>query len=345
MTATQPSAYALTLIPGDGIGPEVMTAARRVLEATGITFEWDVQNAGASVMDEEGTPLPERVLDSIRMHQTALKGPITTPIGSGFRSVNVAIRKALNLYANVRPARTLRGIPRARPDVDIVVVRENTEGLYVGIEHEVVPDEAAEAIRIITRKASERVVRYAFEHARRNQRRQVTAVHKANILKITDGLFLKAARDVAGDYPDIAFQDLIVDNMCMQLALQPQAYDVLVLPNLFGDIVSDLCAGLIGGLGMIPGANIGDALAVFEPVHGSAPDIAGQDLANPIAAILTGALMLRHLGEAGAAMRVEAAVASVVAEGEVVTPDLKPGHPTATVLGTQAFADAIIEQL
>lgn len=346
MTNQQPNGrYAATLIPGDGIGPEVTTAARRVLEATGVFFTWDIQHAGADVMEAEGTPLPERVLDSVRTNKIALKGPITTPVGSGFRSVNVAIRKALNLYANVRPARTMRGIPRARPDVDIVIVRENTEGLYVGIEHEVVPDEATEAIRIITRKATERVVRYAFDYARRNRRRQVTAVHKANILKITDGLFLTAARDVARSYPDIAFQDLIVDNMCMQLALQPQAYDVLVLPNLFGDIVSDLCAGLIGGLGVTPGANIGDDLAVFEPVHGSAPDIAGQDVANPIAAILTGALMLRHLGEIEAAMRVESAVAAIVAAGEVVTSDLKPGHPTASVVGTQAMADAVIEQL
>jgi isocitrate dehydrogenase (NAD+) len=334
--------YTVTLIPGDGIGPEVTTAARRVLEATGLTFEWDVQYAGADVMDEAGTPLPQAVLDSVRERGVALKGPITTPVGSGFRSVNVAIRKALDLYANVRPARTMRGLPRARPNVDLVIVRENTEGLYVGIEHEVVPDQAAEAVRIITRRASERVVRYAFEYARRNGRRQVTAVHKANILKITDGLFLKAAREIAADYPDIAFQDLIVDNMCMQLARQPEAYDVIVLPNLFGDIVSDLAAGLIGGLGVTPGANIGDDLAVFEPVHGSAPDIAGQDQANPTAAVLTGALMLRHLGEAEAAAQIEAAVAAVIAEGRVVTPDLKPGRPQADVVGTRAFADAII---
>ncbi len=338
-------AYTVTFIPGDGVGPEIADATKRVLEATGVTFSWDVQRAGAAVLPEDGTPLPDRVLESVRSNKVALKGPVTTPVGSGFRSVNVAIRKALNLYANVRPARTLPGIPRARPDVDIVVVRENTEGLYVGIEHEVVEGEATEAIRIITREASQRIVRYAFDYARRNDRKQVTAVHKANILKITDGLFLRTAREVAQDYPDIAFQDLIVDNMCMQLALQPQAYDVLVLPNLFGDIVSDLCAGLIGGLGMIPGANIGDELAVFEPVHGSAPDIAGQDLANPIATILTGALLLRHLGETEAALRVEAAVAAVVSTGRVVTRDLKPGHPDAVVVGTQAMADAIIAQL
>lgn len=337
--------YTIVLIPGDGIGPEVTAAARRVLEATGVPLAWDVQNAGAGVIEEAGTPLPEAVLDAIRTHGVALKGPITTQIGAGFRSVNVAIRKTLDLYANVRPARTMRGLPRARPDVDLVIVRENTEGLYVGVEHEVVPDEAAEAIRIITRKASERVVRHAFEYARLNGRHQVTAVHKANVLKITDGLFLRAARDVAGDYPDIAYQELIVDNMCMQLVLQPELYDVLVLPNLFGDIVSDLAAGLVGGLGITPGANIGEHLAVFEPVHGSAPDIAGQDLANPIAAILTGALLLRHLGEREAAARVEAAVAAVVAEGRVVTPDLKPGRPEATVVGTQGLAEAIIQAL
>ncbi len=337
--------YPVTLIPGDGIGPEVTGAARRVLEATGVAFAWDVQVAGAEVVETEGTPLPERVLDSIRTNAVALKGPITTPVGSGFRSVNVAIRKALDLYANIRPAVTMRGLPRSRPDVDLVVVRENTEGLYVGIEHEVIPNEAAEAIRIITRRATERVVRFAFEYARRNRRRQVTAVHKANILKITDGLFLRVAREVAADYPDIAFKDMIVDAMCMQLALQPEAYDVLVLPNLFGDIVSDLAAGLVGGLGVVPGANIGEDLAVFEPVHGSAPDIAGQDLANPTAAILTGALMLRHLGELEAAVRVEAAIAAVIAAGEVVTPDLKPGRPEAVVVGTQAFANAVIQQL
>jgi len=348
-------AYTITLIPGDGIGPEVTGAACRVLEATGVSFTWDVHHAGAGVMEAAGTPLPVSVLDAIRATGIALKGPIATPIGSGFRSVNVAIRKALDLYANIRPARTMPGLPRSRPGVDVVVVRENTEGLYVGIEHEVVADQATEAIRIITRKASERVVRYAFDYARRlryafdyarrNGRHQVTAVHKANILKVTDGLFLKVAREVAQGYPDIGFQDLIVDNMCMQLALQPEAYDVLVLPNLYGDIVSDLCAGLIGGLGVIPGANIGDDLAVFEPVHGSAPDIAGQDKANPIAAILTGALMLRHIGEIDAAARVENAVNKVIAEGAVVTPDLKPGRPEAKVVGTQALADAIITKM
>ena len=339
------NSYTVTLIPGDGIGPEVTTAARRVLEATGVPLQWDVQPAGASVMPEEGTPLPERVLESVRAHGVALKGPITTQIGSGFRSVNVAIRKLLDLYANLRPAKSLPGVAQARPGVDLVVVRENTEGLYVGLEHEVIPNEAAEALRITTRRACERIARFAFEYARRNGRHQVTAVHKANILKITDGLFLKVAREVAEAYPDIAYQERIVDNMCMQLVLRPEAYDVLVLPNLFGDIVSDLSAGLIGGLGMAPGANIGDGIAVFEPVHGSAPDIAGQDKANPIAAILSGALMLRYLSEDEAADRVEQAVASVLAEGRVVTADLHAQRPDAQLVGTQDMANAIIAHL
>jgi isocitrate dehydrogenase (NAD+) len=341
----QEHTYAITLIPGDGIGPEVTAATRRVLEATGLAFSWDIQHAGAKVLEETGTPLPETLLDSVRANGVALKGPITTALGSGFRSVNVAIRRELDLYANVRPAHTFRGIPRSRPDVDLVVIRENTEGLYVGIEHEVIPDVATEAIRIITRKGSERIVRYAFEYARKMGRRQVIAVHKANVLKITDGLFLRVAREIATDYPDIEFRDLIIDNMCMQLVLQPEQYDMMVMPNLYGDVVSDLCAGLVGGLGVTPGANIGSDTAVFEPVHGSAPDIAGQDKANPIATILTGALMLRHLGEQDAALRVEAAVAAVIAEGEVVTADLSPGHPQARIVGTEGMADAIIEQL
>jgi isocitrate dehydrogenase (NAD+) len=333
--------YTVTLIPGDGIGPEVTTAARRVLDATDVAIEWDVQRAGAGVMDVEGTPLPERVLASIRATGVALKGPITTPVGSGFRSVNVAIRKALSVYANVRPARTLPGIPNAREGVDLVVVRENTEGLYAGIEHDVIPDVAAESIRVITRAASARVVRFAFEYARANGRQQVTAVHKANILKQTDGLFLRVAHEVAAEYPDVAFQDLIVDNACMQLVQRPEAFDVLVLPNLYGDIVSDLCAGLVGGLGVTPGANLGDELAVFEPVHGSAPDIAGQDRANPTAAVLSGALLLRHLGETEAAARVEAAVRTVIAEGKHVTADLHPESAVGTVEMAAAISDAV----
>jgi isocitrate dehydrogenase (NAD+) len=334
--------YRVTLIPGDGTGPELVEATRRVLEATGVSFDWDVQEAGADVMDKYGTPLPEAVLDSIRENKTGLKGPITTPVGTGFRSVNVALRKALDLYANLRPARFMRGIRGPYEDIDIVIVRENTEGLYAGIEHDVIPGEAAETIRIITRKASERVVRFAFEYARANDRRKVTAVHKANILKATDGLFLSVAREVAQRYPDIAFEDRIVDNMCMQLVQRPLEYDVLVLPNLFGDIVSDLCSGLVGGLGVAPGANIGDELAVFEPVHGSAPKYAGQNKVNPTATILSGMLMLRHLGEKEAADKVQNAVAAVIAEGKDVTYDMKPTRDDPTAVGTQEMADAII---
>jgi isocitrate dehydrogenase (NAD+) len=338
-------AYRVTLIPGDGTGPEIVAATRRVLEATGVEFDWDVQEAGADVVNEYGTPLPESVLDSVRANKVALKGPITTPVGSGFRSVNVAIRMALDLYANLRLAKYMEGTRSLYRDVDLVVVRENTEGLYAGIEHDVIPDEAAESIRIITRKGSERIVRFAFEHARANGRRKVTAVHKANILKATCGLFLRVAREVAEEYPDVEFEDRIVDNMCMQLVQRPHEYDVLVLPNLFGDIVSDLCSGLVGGLGVAPGANIGEHLAVFEPVHGSAPKYAGQNKANPVATILSGALMLHHLGEHEAARRVEAAVAAVIAEGSSVTYDLKPTRDDPTAVGTQEMADAIIAAL
>jgi isocitrate dehydrogenase (NAD+) len=337
--------YRVTLIPGDGTGPEVTTAARRVLEATGVAFDWDVQEAGADVMEKYGTPLPDGVLDSIRANKVALKGPITTPVGTGFRSVNVAIRRALDLYANLRPARTMKGVRSVFEDVDLVIVRENIEGLYAGIEHDVIPGVAAESIRIITFKGSDRIVRFAFEYARARGRHKVTAVHKANILKATDGLFLRAARQVSVDYPDVEFEDRIVDNMCMQLVQRPHEYDVLVLPNLFGDIVSDLCSGLVGGLGVAPGANIGHNLAVFEPVHGSAPKYRGQNKVNPVATILSGALMLRHLGEREAADRVEAAVAKVIAEGRRVTYDLKPTRDDPTAVGTQEMADAIIVAL
>jgi isocitrate dehydrogenase (NAD+) len=337
--------YRVTLIPGDGTGPELVEATRRVLEATGVSFDWDVQEAGADVMDKYGTPLPEAVLDSIRENKVGLKGPITTPVGTGFRSVNVAIRKALDLYANLRPARTMPGVRSRYDDVDVVVVRENTEGLYAGIEHDVIPGEAAETIRIITRRCSERVVRFAFEYARANGRRTVTAVHKANILKATDGLFLSVAREVAERYPDVAFEDRIVDNMCMQLVQRPDEYDVLVLPNLYGDIVSDLCSGLVGGLGVAPGANIGDGLAMFEPVHGSAPKYAGQNKVNPTATILSGALMLRYLGEKEAADRVQDAVAAVIAEGVNVTYDMKPTRDDPTAVGTREMADSIIEAM
>lgn len=338
-------AHRVTLIPGDGIGPEVVAATRRVLEATGVRFDWDVQEAGADVMDQYGTPLPQVVLDSIQANKVALKGPITTPVGTGFRSVNVAIRKALDLYANVRVARAIEGIPICHKSVDVVVVRENTEGLYAGIEHDVIPGVAAESIRIITRRATERVVRFALEYARANGRGTVTAVHKANILKATDGLFLQVAREVAEAYPDITFNDRIVDNMAMQLVQRPHEYEVLVCPNLFGDVLSDLSSGLVGGLGVAPGANYGEQMAVFEPVHGSAPKYAGQNKANPTATILSGVMMLRHLGETEAADRVEAAVRAVIAEGKKVTYDLKPDRGDPTAVGTQEMADAMIEAL
>jgi len=335
-------AYRITLIPGDGTGPELVTAARRVLEATGVAFEWDVQEAGADVMAKVGTPLPDQVLASIRANKVALKGPITTPIGTGFRSVNVGLRLALDLYANLRLARAMRGIPVCHDGVDLVVVRENTECLYAGIEHDVIPNVAAESIRIITRQASERIVRFAFDYARANGRRKVTAVHKANILKATDGLYLRVAQEVAAHYPDIEFNDRIVDNMAMQLVQRPYEYDILVCPNLFGDILSDLCSGLVGGLGVAPGANFGHDIAVFEPVHGSAPKYTGLNKVNPIATILSGVLMLRHLGERQAADRVQAAVEAVIAEGRSVTYDLKPARDDPTAVGTRQMADAII---
>ncbi|MBI2782204.1 MAG: isocitrate/isopropylmalate dehydrogenase family protein [Chloroflexi bacterium] len=331
--------HRITLIPGDGIGPELAEATTRVLDATGIAFEWEVQEAGEATIAKEGTPLPDRVLESIRRNKIALKGPITTPVGSGFRSVNVALRQALKLYANLRPARSMVGVQSRYEDVDLVIVRENTEDLYAGIEHMVGPD-AAESIKIITRAASERIARFAFEYAVANGRRKVTAVHKANIMKLSDGLFLESCRTVAAGYEGrIEFEDRIVDNMCMQLVQKPDLYDVLVLPNLYGDIVSDLCAGLVGGLGVAPGANIGEDGAVFEPVHGSAPKYAGLNKANPTALILSGALMLRHMGFVEAGERVEGAVRAVVAEGRRTTYDLGGDA------GTSQFADAVIEAL
>jgi isocitrate dehydrogenase (NAD+) len=331
--------HTVTLIPGDGIGPELAEATRRVLDASGVAFEWEVQDAGEAVMAEYGTPLPEHVLESIRRNRVALKGPITTPVGSGFRSVNVTLRQTLGLYANLRPARSMKGLETRYENVDLVIVRENTEDPYAGIEHMVGPD-AAESIKIITRAASERIARFAFDYAVANGRRKVTAVHKANIMKLSDGLFLESCANVAKDYEGrVEFEDRIVDNMCMQLVQKPDLYDVMVLPNLYGDIVSDLCAGLVGGLGVAPGANIGIEASVFEPVHGSAPKHAGQDKANPTALILSGVLMLRHLGEQPAAERVEAALREVIAEGTYTTYDM--GGAT----GTAAFADAIIERL
>lgn len=335
-------AYRITLIPGDGTGPELVDATRLVLEATGVQLEWDVQDAGADVMDRYGTPLPEHVLDSIRANRVALKGPITTPLGTGFRSVNVAIRKALDLYANVRPARSMVGIPVCHEGLDLVIVRENTEDLYAGIEHDVIPGEAAESIRIITRRGTERIVRFAFEFARTYGQRLVTAVHKANILKATDGLFLRVAYEVAEQYPEIEFNDRIVDNMAMQLVQRPREYDVLVCPNLFGDIISDLCSGLVGGLGVAPGANYGQEIAVFEPVHGSAPKYTGQNKVNPTATILSGAMMLRHLGETQAAARVEEAVRAVIGEGGSVTFDLKARRDDPSAVGTREMAEAIV---
>ena len=332
-------AHRVTLIPGDGIGPELADATRRVLDASGVAFDWEVQDAGEGVMAQYGTPLPEHVLESIRRNRIAIKGPITTPVGSGFRSVNVTLRQTLGLYANLRPARSMKGLDTRYEDVDLVIVRENTEDLYAGIEHKVGPD-AAESIKIITRAASERIARFAFEYAVANGRKKVTAVHKANIMKLSDGLFLESCATVARDYEGrVEFEDRIVDNMCMQLVQKPELYDVMVLPNLYGDIVSDLCAGLVGGLGVAPGANIGVDGAVFEPVHGSAPKYAGQNKANPTAMILSGVLMLRHLGEQAAAERVEDAVRAVIAEGTATTYDL------GGQAGTSEFADAIVARL
>ena len=331
--------HRVTLIPGDGIGPELAEATRRVLDASGVAFEWEVVEAGEACIAEYGTPLPDHVLESIRRNRVAIKGPITTPIGEGFRSVNVTLRQALDLFANLRPARSIRGLETRYDDVDLVIVRENTEDLYAGIEHRVGPD-AAESIKIITRAASERIARFAFEYAVANGRRKVTAVHKANIMKLSDGLFLDSCRTVAATYAGrVEFEDRIVDNMCMQLVQKPELYDVLVLPNLYGDIVSDLAAGLVGGLGVAPGANIGTEAAVFEAVHGSAPRYAGLNKANPTALILSGVLMLRHLGHPDVAERDEGALREVVAEGVAVTYDL------GGTAGTSDFADAIVARL
>jgi isocitrate dehydrogenase (NAD+) len=328
----------VTLVPGDGVGPEIVEACRRVIEATGTAIEWDVQEAGADVADKYGTPLPTHVLDSIRENKVAMKGPITTPVGSGFRSVNVALRKELDLYANLRPARSIVGVRSPYSDIDLVVVRENTEDLYAGIER-MVDEDTAESIKLITRRASQRICRFAFDYARREGRHKVTAVHKANIMKFSDGLFLETARAVARDYPDIEFEDRIVDNMAMQLVQKPHIYDVLVLPNLYGDIISDLCAGLVGGLGVAPSANIGEEIHVFEPVHGSAPKYTGMNKVNPTAQILTGVLMLHFIGEEEAAQRIYKAVSEVIGEGKSVTYDLGGDAKTSEM------ADAIIAKL
>jgi isocitrate dehydrogenase (NAD+) len=326
--------YTVTLIPGDGIGPEVVAAAVRVLTATGIRFEWETEAAGASAIGKYGEALPERVLESIRRNKVALKGPTATPIGTGHRSVNVELRKRLDLYANLRPVRTLPGIKTRYEDVDLIVVRENTEDLYSGLEHIVVPG-VVESIKIITEKASTRIARYAFDYSRAHGRKRVTAVHKANIMKLSDGLFLDCCRAVGKAYPDVSYDEMIVDNTCMQLVLDPTRFDVLLLENLYGDIVSDLCAGFVGGLGLAPGANIGEAGAVFEAVHGSAPDIAGKNRANPIALILSAAMLLDHIGEQEAADRVRSAVNAVLQDGKKITPDL------GGTAGTSEIAEAI----
>jgi isocitrate dehydrogenase (NAD+) len=356
--------HTVTLIPGDGIGPEITEATRRVIEVTGVPITWDIQEAGLEIFGKEGTPLPQRVIDSIKKNKVALKGPITTQVGTGFRSVNVTLRQYLDLYCCLRPCKTFRGARTRYEDVDLVIIRENTEDLYAGIEFEkgsedtkklidfinslsgktIRPDSGI-SIKPISVYATERIVRFAFEYSRKNKRKKVTAVHKANIMKYSDGLFLEIARHVAKRYQDIEFEDRIVDNMCMQLVQKPELYDVIVLPNLYGDIISDLAAGLIGGLGLAPGANLGEEYAVFEPTHGSAPRYKGLNKVNPLAMILSGVLMLRHLGENKAAERLETVVASLIAEGKHVTYDMKPIPDDPTAATTSKVADAIIEKL
>ncbi|MBM4418695.1 MAG: isocitrate/isopropylmalate dehydrogenase family protein [Chloroflexi bacterium] len=357
--------YTVTLIPGDGTGPEIAAAARRAIDATSVKIDWEIQNAGAETAEKEGgNPLPHRVIESIQRNRVALKGPITTPIGKGFRSVNVGLRQALNLYANVRPCKTYVGVRSKFEGVDLVIVRENTEGMYSGIEFDVgkpetatliatmeqlgrprLRDDAAISIKVITRHASERIVRFAFDYARRHGRRKVTAVHKANIMKFSDGLFLDTATTVAQANAGIEFEDRIVDNICMQLVQKPELYDVLVMPNLYGDIVSDLAAGIVGGLGIAPGINIGEEGAVFEPIHGSAPKYAGQNKVNPMALMFCGSLMLKHLGEHGAGDRLEKVLTDIIAEGKHVTYDMKPRPDDPTAVGTSQVADAVVERL
>lgn len=331
--------YVITLIPGDGIGPEVSYATQRVIDATGVRIDWREREAGGDVMQRHGgTPLPQQTLDSVMKNRVALKGPIATPIGVGFRSVNVQLRQSLDLFANYRPAKSMKGVKSRYEDVDLIVVRENTQGLYSGIEHIVVPG-VVESIRVISEVASERILRFAFDIARRYNRKKVTAVHKANILKLSDGLFLEVAKRVAREFPDIEYEEAIVDATAMKLVLNPHAFDVLVMENLFGDIISDLTSGLVGGLGMAPSANIGTRYAVFEAVHGSAPDIAGRGIANPTALILSGALMLAHLGEAEAANRIQKAVEKQVGEGKVTTRDL------GGTASTKEYTDALISTM
>jgi len=357
--------HRITLIPGDGTGPEIVEATRRAIEATGVQIEWDRQEIGVPAIAKFGTPFPPEALASIRRNKIGLKGPLTTELGTGFRSVNVALRREFDLYANLRPAKTYPGVRAPMGNIDLVVVRENIEDLYAGIEFDLgtpeltevraaiekaskqkIREDAAISIKYISEMGSRRIVKFAFEYARANGRKKVTAVHKANVMKFTDGLFLRVAGEVARDYPDIEFEDRIVDNMCMQLVQKPELYDVLVLPNLYGDIVSDLVAGLAGGLGVAPGANIGEnGVAVFEAIHGSAPKYAGQNKVNPMALMLAGTLMLRHIGEREAGDRLERAIAAVVAVGKNVTYALKPDRDDPTAVGTKEFADAVITQM
>jgi isocitrate dehydrogenase (NAD+) len=330
--------HVVTLIPGDGIGPEVTEATLRVLASSGVSIEWDRHEAGIAAIERAGTPLPEALIDSIRRNKVALKGPVSTPIAGGFTSVNVSLRKILELYANLRPVRHFPGVASRFPDVDLVIVRENTEDLYAGLEHEVVPG-VVESLKIITERASSRIAQFAFAYARRHGRRQVTAIHKANILKLGDGLFLENVRRVARDYPDIGYNEKIIDAACMHLVLNPLQFDVLVMPNLYGDIVSDLCAGLVGGLGVVGAANLGNDIGVFEAVHGSAPDIAGKNVANPTALLLSAVMMLRHLEENAAAARIESALERVLVEGTVRTRDV------GGIASTSEFADALCRAL
>ena len=356
--------HTITLIPGDGTGHEITAATKRVIEATGVDIEWDIVHAGAEVFESEGTVLPEKVLESLRKNKVGLKGPLTTPIGTGFRSVNVAMRKIFDLYACVRPCKSFKGVRSRYENIDIVIIRENTEDLYAGIEFEQgkketndlinyiaginetpIKKDSGISIKPISISGSERIIRYAFEYARKNNRKKVTGVHKANIMKFTDGLFLDVFRKVAAEYPDIASEDRIIDNMCMQLVQKPELYDVLVLPNLYGDIISDLAAGLVGGLGVAPGGNIGAELSLFEPTHGSAPKYKGLNKVNPVAQMLSAVMMLRHIGENGCADIMEKAIAQVIAEGKSVTYDMKPSPDDPTAVGTSQMADAIIKEI
>jgi len=354
----------VTLITGDGVGPEIAEAARRCIDATGAGIDWEVAQAGVEVMEREGTPLPDATIESVKKNGVALKAPITTPVGKGYRSINVHLRQTLDLYACLRPCKSYKGVRSKYSDIDLVVVRENTEDLYAGIEFQKGEDDTAEiidwinkhssrkiggdsgiSIKPISVKATERIVRFAFDYARKIGRKKVTSVHKANIMKFSDGLWLEVSRQVAKQYPDIEFEDRIVDNMCMQLVQKPELYDVLVLPNLYGDIISDLCAGLVGGLGVAPGANIGEKTAIFEATHGSAPKYKGQNKVNPTGLILSGVMMLRHIGKTAEADKLEAAVAAVIAEGKSVTYDMKPDRNDPTAVGTSQMADAIIKEI